>query len=1279
MTQPRRILSLGLFTAVGRIRLFSILAIALGLLSARPAAAQLVYASDGGSEKAIWVIDGLTNPPTNTPGRTLIPTSQFPGPIVVTPDGKTAFVAGLCVGSTSGSVLVVDLVNRTELSPISVPGCPARIRPYFGTTEIVITPDGSQVYVALTNESVAVINPVSYSLSTTIANVGSSPISGIAMSADGQTLYVAAESGPTNVISTASNIVTGTIPPTFNAVDPSGNFWQIKGSGVSVVTMAGNSVASFAISSNCSQGPVGFTPDGTKAYVADAEPECGGQIYPFDITLSPPMLGLNFNFPCPAPNTDPTCGFAPTEQFAFSSDSKVGYIEDRSGVLAFDTTKPTAQFYEMDGFVNSAGSGLSDIQGIAVAPLNNTPLGSPAPVPATNLNGGATPVTVTFTNVTKAGFTSLRITSSGPPAPSGFGFGTPPAYYNISTTTIFSSAIVCITAAPIPLGSRLFHYSGTPPTPTDVTDPNYPQGNVICSVPLTSLSPFGIGQPAALTQTSIGLSSSSNPSLAGQTVTFTSGVNGTGTSGSGTPAPSGSVTFFDGSTLLGSPVALPTGGGPATLIISTLTAGSHTLTAQYSGDTNYAPSSSNMVTQVVNLNTTAIGLSSSPNPSFAGQTVTFTSGISSTGSPAPGVPPPGGTVTFLEGGTPIASPVFLPTGGGPATLMISTLAAGSHTITAQYSGDNNYASSSSNSITQAVNKTPTVIGLSASATSSAAGQPITFTSAVSLTGTGSGAGVPPPSGSVTFLDNGSLLGPGVSLPSNNGGPVMLTTSSLTLGLHNITAQYSGDADYNGSTSTAIQVTITNPATATALVSSSSTSVYGQGVTFTATVTSAAGSPGGSVNFFDGSTSLGSGILNSSGIAMLTTSSLSAGTHSITASYGATGIFLASTSTALSEMVSVAPLSITINSFSRQYGQTNPQLGGTISGLQNGDNITANYNTIATPPSPVGSYSITATLSDPNGKLANYAVKTTNGTLTITPAPLMIAANNRIKTYGQAIAFAGNEFTSSGLLNADSVASVTLASAGAAASASVAGSPYVITPTAAVGTGLGNYSINFVNGTLTVIQASTITALTASPDPSNFGQSVTLTATVAPVAPGAGTATGKVTFFDGSTALGTSILSTADVATFSTSALAAGNHSLTATYSGDPNFSGSSSSAQGDQVQCGVLISLSPSTAPEGGTITVTGKVISCSTTTEMVVVKFSLSGPSQPNSCSNTKSEMFTTPPFPLPPKTAQTVSFPFKVPSKGVCPGTYSITATTLVNGVAVDTSTASLTITAH
>ena len=94
------------------------------------------------------------------------------------------------------------------------------------------------------------------------------------------------------------------------------------------------------------------------------------------------------------------------------------------------------------------------------------------------------------------------------------------------------------------------------------------------------------------------------------------------------------------------------------------------------------------------------------------------------------------------------------------------------------------------------------------------------------------------------------------------------------------------------------------------------------------------------------------------------------------------------------------------------------------------------------------------------------------------AALTITANSASKPYGQTLTFLGTEFTISGLVNSDTVSSVTLTSAGAAATATVTapGPTYAIVPSAAAGTGLSNYTISYVNGTLTVTRAHlTVTA------------------------------------------------------------------------------------------------------------------------------------------------------------------------------------------------------------
>jgi YDG domain/MBG domain (YGX type)/Bacterial Ig domain len=100
-------------------------------------------------------------------------------------------------------------------------------------------------------------------------------------------------------------------------------------------------------------------------------------------------------------------------------------------------------------------------------------------------------------------------------------------------------------------------------------------------------------------------------------------------------------------------------------------------------------------------------------------------------------------------------------------------------------------------------------------------------------------------------------------------------------------------------------------------------------------------------------------------------------------------------------------------------------------------------------------------------LANYSITYATGQLTVNPAGLTITADNQTKIYGQTVTFAGTEFTAGGLVNGDTVTSVTLTSSGAAGTATVASSPYSIAPSAAVGPGLANYSINYQNGTLTV--------------------------------------------------------------------------------------------------------------------------------------------------------------------------------------------------------------------
>jgi mucin-19 len=191
-------------------------------------------------------------------------------------------------------------------------------------------------------------------------------------------------------------------------------------------------------------------------------------------------------------------------------------------------------------------------------------------------------------------------------------------------------------------------------------------------------------------------------------------------------------------------------------------------------------------------------------------------------------------------------------------------------------------------------------------------------------------------------------------------------------------------------------------------------------------------------------------------------------------------------------VNPAGLSITASSAIKAYGTAAALTAFSTSGLLNTDSVTSvtltSAGAAATATVAGSPYSIVPSAAVGSG-LGNYTITYINGSLTVNPTVLSITATSVAKNYGTAIALTA--FTTSGLLNTDSVSSVTLTSAGAAATATVAGSPYQIVPSAAVGTGLGNYTITYINGSLTV--NPTGLSITATSVAKNYGTAAALTA------------------------------------------------------------------------------------------------------------------------------------------------------------------------------------------
>jgi Bacterial Ig-like domain (group 3)/Bacterial lectin/Concanavalin A-like lectin/glucanases superfamily/Galactose oxidase, central domain len=669
------------------------------------------------------------------------------------------------------------------------------------------------------------------------------------------------------------------------------------------------------------------------------------------------------------------------------------------------------------------------------------------------------------------------------------------------------------------------------------------------------------------------LASLQNPSTVGQLVTFTATVSGSGNT------PTGTVNFFDGTTNIGSQTL---SGGVATLKVSTLTAGPHTITATYDGDNNFASSPSNVVTQVVKAVSTTV-LASLQNPSTVGQQVTFTATVSGSGNT------PTGTVNFFDGTTNIGSGTI---SAGVATLKISTLTAGSHSITAQYGGDSNFATSPSNAVTQVVKAASTTV-LASLQNPSTVGQQVTFTATVSGSGNA-------PTGTVNFFDGTTNIGSGTI----SAGVATLKTSTLAAGSHSITAQYGGDSNFGTSTSNTV-TQVVKAASTTVLASLQNPSTVGQQVTFTATVSGTGNTPTGTVNFFDGTTNIGSQTL-SAGVATLKTSTLAAGSHTITAQYGGDSNFGTSTSNTVTQVVKAASTTVLASLQNPSTVGQQVTFTATVSGTGNTPTGTVNFfdgttnigsqtlsggvATLKISTLAAGSHSITAQY----GGDSNFASSPSNVVTQVVKAAstTVLASLQNPSTVGQQVTFtatvSGTGNTPTGTVNffdgTTNIGSGTI-SAGVATlkTSTLAAGSHTITATYG---GDSNFATSTSNTVTQVVKAASTTVLASLQNPSTVGQQVTFTATVS----GTGnTPTGTVNFFDGTTNIGSGTIS-AGVATLKTSTLAAGSHTITATYGGDSNFATSPSNAVTQQVNPAVTatvitVTATPNPADYGATVT----------------------------------------------------------------------------------------------
>lgn len=643
----------------------------------------------------------------------------------------------------------------------------------------------------------------------------------------------------------------------------------------------------------------------------------------------------------------------------------------------------------------------------------------------------------------------------------------------------------------------------------------------------------------------------------GTQVTFTASV----TSANG-PAPTGSVQFTDGRVSLGSS-ALGSS-GVATFSTNSLAPGTHTIAAVYGGNTDDAGSTSVTVTQTVQQVGTVTTLSADKNPVSAGSTVSLTALVTIAGN---GPVPLTGTVRFSEGSTTYGS--MSVDGTGHATLALSTLAAGSHSLVAIYRGSTDYASSTSAVLIEVVNSTATSTALSSPATTTYAGEAASFSATVSsATGT--------PTGSVTFTDGMSNIGQGTL---NGQGAATFSTATLSVGVHTLTATYVSDGNYNASTSPSLTHTIGLAPTATGLTSSANPSTLGQSLSFTANVTSGSPNPGGSVSFMDGSTAIGSAAVGSNGTATLSTNSLVFGAHNITAVYQGDANHAGSSSAALNEkIVQPATAALTSSVNPAIYGSSftlTAQIGGTGSLVPTGSVVfsdgVSTLGTVTldgagkagfTPAAmAVGSHTLLANYSGDGNYSAAFA--TLVQTIQSATTQVVLTGSANPATYQAAITFSatvtGNGGTATGTVTfTDGGTSIGTGTLNGSGVASISVSTLAPGPHSIVANYAGNANVSASSSTPLAmsVKEATSMSLESNADPSPTLASFTLTANV--MNNGVGVPTGTVTFLDASALLGTATVDGTGHAALSIASMTAGNHSLTASYAGDAeNFAGAS--------------------------------------------------------------------------------------------------------------------------
>jgi subtilase family serine protease len=388
---------------------------------------------------------------------------------------------------------------------------------------------------------------------------------------------------------------------------------------------------------------------------------------------------------------------------------------------------------------------------------------------------------------------------------------------------------------------------------------------------------------------------------------LTINVLATPASGAGN-VPTGTVTLVDdvGGTLNTlNTLQLSSGVAGYTVPGNTLSAGTHLITGQYSGDPTYGATNSSPLTLLVDKAPLTIVVSPASATPNAGSTMTVTATLIAANSPAPT-----GSVSFTVDGATVAQGAL--SGSGltvSASAQITVPAAGPHTIGATYPGEGIYPAISATPVTINVQTAGATIVVTPSTLTPSAGT--TMSATATLTSPQS----PAPTGSVSFLVDGTQVAIGTLSGTGTTSTVTVQFPAPTAGAHTIGAVYAGDNVYKTVTATPVSINAVQPAATIVITPSSLTPIFGSTVTATVTVSSTqTPAPSGTVNFLVDSTPLSAAVLTSTGLkstASVDFPAPSVGVHTIEAVYAGDTVYKTITATPATITVAKGQSAVTL--------------------------------------------------------------------------------------------------------------------------------------------------------------------------------------------------------------------------------------------------------------------------------------------------------------------------------------------------------------------------------